>query len=467
MHANSSVKRRRGLSKFLQKEADRRRRKEVEANRSSKNQLSERSRFFFLFFKALCCVIIVLVPLYLPFHQSPFHYKLGRGDIDKQNLQRLPKRVFEAFEVKQIAREDFTTWPGPGKLSGPDSYVRSKSGNLYAGLSDGRIIRITKDKAWEVVVRTGIISLSKRRRSCYLDSSYPIPSSKRGKLCGRPIALRIIPSTSFDSNQSEKFESNVLLITDAYLGLLGINLGRHEDGICRNDVLHDYKLAQSHDLIDKSMCRLRVLADRVTGEKKQFRFLSGLAVVSHLNSFRIFFTEASTLYDFHNSRYEILSNNDVENGRAFEFRPLTKTVVVLEDSLPFVTSISVDSKRKGHLLFTFPAAQVVYRYDYLSNSKDSSKIVEKLQLISNQTKLSVYWIAESGNTALALTNQNQIFQCTKFSFFLRKWIAGVLPYNWLSICIEETLQLYSIKRNNDSDKKKSPSFLVGPLWTIL
>ncbi|CAJ1960308.1 unnamed protein product [Cylindrotheca closterium] len=135
---------------------------------------------------------------------------------------------------------------GKGDLLGPESLVLGNYAGkevLFAGLTDGRIVRIEEttennnrsDLSWVSLVRTGSIPLSDST-SC--GKGWFADTSNTEAICGRPLGMQLVkrstvdPSHSDDSSTTQEDE-DVLVIADPYIGLLMIT-GIYEDTAMRH-----------------------------------------------------------------------------------------------------------------------------------------------------------------------------------------------------------------------------------------
>ena len=110
---------------------------------------------------------------------------------------------------------------GKGKLVGPESMVTSADGEwLYAGLGDGRIVRIDASLAAHVTIaRTGADA-----DTCGVDGERwggPTDRYELESLCGRPLGLRLVRRALLVPS-GDPFEM-VLVVADAYKGLLMVS----------------------------------------------------------------------------------------------------------------------------------------------------------------------------------------------------------------------------------------------------
>ena len=112
---------------------------------------------------------------------------------------------------------------GIGDLVGPESLVTATHNGaayMFAGLGDGRIVRLSEDGnhddlSWTTVIRTGEDS-----EKC--GKGGPADTTKTEEFCGRPLGMKLIKRSSIDSTDYDEDE-DVLVVADAYKGLLMIS----------------------------------------------------------------------------------------------------------------------------------------------------------------------------------------------------------------------------------------------------
>lgn len=120
--------------------------------------------------------------------------------------------------LPELARNELLTGHvervGEGVLPGPESLVNFQDEFLFAGLVDGRVVRKRKGATdWETVARTG-----EDDPGC--GEGGPFDSRGLGPTCGRPLGMRIVRKSSV---MEAKHDAHVLVVADAYLGLLCVS----------------------------------------------------------------------------------------------------------------------------------------------------------------------------------------------------------------------------------------------------
>jgi hypothetical protein len=168
-------------------------------------------------------VVIIAVLLSWPSPTSPVSYSLGDlPTFPSTGLAQL--RVMTRDNVTQIAK---------GLLTAAEAIVFDKHGNMYAGCADGRIIRIkmehleafataaattptTTSSIIELITYTGDYERAKSMGlTCGTYAAEPV--------CGRPLGME------FDSE-------NILLVADAYYGLVSVDVIERTVTILTNSI---------------------------------------------------------------------------------------------------------------------------------------------------------------------------------------------------------------------------------------
>lgn len=143
---------------------------------------------------------------------------------------------------------------GVDDLVGPESLISTMHNGkeyMFSGLGDGRIVRLVGgndddgvDLSWTTVSRTGADDENCGRGG-------PTDTTNTEELCGRPLGMKIVKRSSVDNNTHLDDDEDVLVVADAYKGLLmvsGIFPGQEENG------------------------KVHVLATRANSDDKNYKF---------------------------------------------------------------------------------------------------------------------------------------------------------------------------------------------------
>ena len=127
-------------------------------------------------------------------------------------------------KVEQIGVDD---------LVGPESLISTTHNGkeyMFAGLGDGRIVRLVggndgdgADLSWTTVSRTGADD-----KNC--GKGGPSDTTNNEELCGRPLGMKIVKRSSVDNNINIDDDEDVLVVADAYKGLLMVSGIFEDDG---------------------------------------------------------------------------------------------------------------------------------------------------------------------------------------------------------------------------------------------
>lgn len=204
-----------------------------------------------------------------------------------------------------------------GEIEGPESFAVDKSGMLYTGLADGRIISFKNGESWKTVARTGI-------------NSSQCGSFELEPLCGRPKAMK------FDSDGN-------LVLVDSHKGLLKVHIASGEV---------ETLVSSEHG------------ADGVS-----FKFLNGLDISKDGT---IYFTDSSTKWDRRYHKYEVMEVNKL--GRLLSYNPRTKVVKTLKDQLCLPNGISLSADESHIMIVEMSVAQIT-KFHLKGTKKGSAEIM--------------------------------------------------------------------------------------------
>jgi sugar lactone lactonase YvrE len=182
----------------------------------------------------------------------------------------------------------------------------SQTGDVYTGVSDGRIVRIRNDR-YKTVAQFG-------------DPEKCINPWEIEK-CGRPLGLR------FDSK-------GLLYVADAYYGLHTVNV--------------------------TSGKITRILSSKKKIGSRKPRFLDDLVISEGKTGSVIYFTDASKKWDLKNVFYTVGEHD--ESGRVIKFDTRTKNATVLMKNLGFPNGIELTDDKTAILVCEFNNRRIMRHY---------------------------------------------------------------------------------------------------------
>jgi len=276
----------------------------------------------------------------------------------------------------------------------PESYAVDAKGNLYASMRDGSIQRlynfaINNDSMgtyeYELIVRTGSIATGDDGKKLPTLEQCRQDNDRLQPKCGTPLGLR-----------ASATDANKLLVADAYLGLLELDLTTR---------------------------KLSVLVNR-DDKGEPFKFTN--SVVQSKRTGIIYFTDSSTKFYLNGYIDDVLEGTG--NGRLFSFNPATRELRLLADSLYFANGIAIsneyalndvkssDETADGNadtdeFLFVAETTRARIR-KYNTRTGEMSMLIEHLPCLPDNLK--------SGSTKL---NKDKIWiGCSSFATPFVKWM---------------------------------------------
>uniref|UniRef100_A0A4D5R9U6 Adipocyte plasma membrane-associated protein n=1 Tax=Scolopendra viridis TaxID=118503 RepID=A0A4D5R9U6_SCOVI len=330
-------------------------------------------------------VTVLLLSIVLAFIPSPL-------DDPQHHIFNAPPKLEGPLAVNyklQRARRLFEN-----ESFAPESFAADGKGNIYTGLGDGRIVRITADGQQQFITRTG-----QHHSKCGGESME--------HMCGRPNSLRI------DADGH-------LIVADAYKGLLKVLL---PEGIVQ--VLIPSKLG-------------------VGGVP--FKFLNGLEITK---TGLIYFTESSTKWMRREHRYDILELNRL--GRLMVYDPKKKTSRVLLTDLHFANGLAL-SHEEHFLLISETSICRILKY-YLTTSKEGQTEVFADNLPGYPDNIRMN---SNGNYYVGMSYAR--FDSSPFYLYLdylgpfpnlRSFIAKLLPLSWYDIFLPKHAIVVELNRKGE------------------
>jgi len=154
-------------------------------------------------------------------------YRLIKDGVSPVALSLPDLPEFPAISSKQNDLTGKVEILGQNDLVGPECLVEAtyKGKELFfLSLADGRIVRLAHNSdgstTWDTVVRTGSIPDDDDTGICKGD---PHDSSNKESVCGRPLGMKIVKRSTVDPNPRGKDNEDVLVVADAYGGLLMVD----------------------------------------------------------------------------------------------------------------------------------------------------------------------------------------------------------------------------------------------------
>lgn len=305
---------------------------------------------------------------------------------------------------------------GPAMLLGPESLVVSRSPEggeaLFAGLQDGRIVRITHTgeggaPEWRTVIkRTGRFHSSGR-----CGDGGPADLTGTEPTCGRPLGLRAARrSLVLPSNPGASPDEEVLLVADAYYGLLCVLHPHGGEGPAPG---------------------MLTLATRARGDPEGANFTMPNDVVVAPDG-TVYFTETSTEYQRRRIFYAALSGKPT--GRLLAWRDGKGAKVVAKNLwMPNGLTLSTDGR---HLLLVSGTA--VLRYNLATGKMEPKPLVESLPGTGDNIRTMSHLPSEDpsvAGTPCYLTGLGSLYaqpfsllHASKDLPWLRQLLTALLPY---------------------------------------
>ncbi|CAH3043644.1 unnamed protein product [Pocillopora meandrina] len=281
-----------------------------------------------------------------------------------------------------------------GDLVGPESIAADSTGTLYAGLADGRIVKLEGDKVVDVV-RTG-----KQMANCGTPEAEPT--------CGRPLGMRF-----------DKYGIN-LIVADAYLGLLEVN--------------------------PKARTVSTLVPPSPGMNNRPFRFVNDLDIARDRT---IYFTDSSSKWQRRQLHYSILEGDNT--GRLMAYHPKTGEMEVLMDGLHFANGVQI-SPDGDHVLVAETGALRIMKYYIKGEHEGKSEVfAQNLPGFPDNIRLSSkggYWVG----IATVRTDFFDLFQLYPRA---KSFTAKVFSLPWL---IGKTSRNYGLLLELDENGHITRSF---------
>lgn len=210
-------------------------------------------------------------------------------------------------------------------VAGPESFVFDDADNLYAGLSDGRVVRIgggtvrgeTRFSARGESVETLAYTGDPNKVAPLPCTEYKTVPGDLEPMCGRPLGM------AFDSTHRR------LVVIDAYLGLMDMAVAK-ADGSDGGDAGADAKMTP--------------LTTSVAGK----RIVFGNAVVVSADGQRIYFTSSSSQFSRAQFAQAVLAQD--KTGRVLCYDRSNKQTTVLADGIAFANGLVFADASESALL---------------------------------------------------------------------------------------------------------------------
>lgn len=289
-----------------------------------------------------------------------------------------------------------------GEALAPEDLVQAADGAVFAGLSDGRVVRFS---------RSGDPRRPLEMRN-FTRTGQELPACgtlEAEQACGRPLGLVFAPSKPFEAfikriPSPELFPANqVLLVADAAKGLLLV------------DAAGNKALLFNH------------VMDRATRERQRVNFMNGVAISRDGST--VFVTESSRKYARSQVVLEFLERHP--SGRLLRFEPESGRVSVIAERLPFPNGLAMleDAEGKESLLIALTTGNKLSKY-----SIEDSKLEDFAFLPSEPDNVGVEVINGKKVVIAGLaTPSSGIIGYLKDRVKMRK-VLGMLP-PWVSVVL--------------------------------
>lgn len=359
---------------------------------------------------AVACVLALLTLLALNSPTSPVPFELPP-------LKPLPPST---SDVLLRARH-----VGVGSLVGPESLAASFDGNaLYAGLADGRIVRVVGDdlSSWKTIARTGAGAVT-----CGVDGEkWAGPADVHGReaACGRPLGLRVLRRKLLVSSGDP--DEEVLVVADAYSGLLMVS------GLAR---------PTGESVVD-------VLATRAQGDdpRKPFSLLNDVAVTADGD---VYFTETSRTFQRRRIMYAVFDGRP--DGRLLKWDRARGVAVVVRDRLLLPNGVTPMHGEEGALLLVLNVTQA---WEYHPSSDELRHFADFLGTGDNVRThehtpsgraARCYWLGWGSKNALPFS----LLHALRHATLLRRLATAILPYRWLVSLVPLTGMLAALDERGE------------------
>ena len=307
---------------------------------------------------------------------------------------------------------------GEGDLLYPEAIAvsKDKESTAFLSLGDGRIVRLNTDTfEWQTVIYTGEEAKTSDGKSTLKDAKVvcgrggPADDTNMEALCGRPLGLWLTNRASVDPEyQDEAKDEDVLLVADAYKGLLMVTN------------------------IYGGVADIKTLASRADTDPPDYNFtlLNGVVQLSNGD---VYLTETSQ--KFQRRRIFHAAMDGAPTGRLLRYRKhldgRTSVQVMTENNIYMANGMAISHDEKSILIV---GGVKIWRYDLESNKGQLSPFVDvmpgtgdnirAMNELPGGKKMKCYWAVLGGTF-------KQPFSLLKFLSdkpWLRSVVLALVPY---------------------------------------
>uniref|UniRef100_T1JJK8 Strictosidine synthase conserved region domain-containing protein n=1 Tax=Strigamia maritima TaxID=126957 RepID=T1JJK8_STRMM len=261
----------------------------------------------------------------------------------------------------------------------PESFAADKKGNLYTGMGDGRIMRISSEGQLQFITRTG-----RHHSKCGRESMEPV--------CGRPNSIRV------DSDGN-------LFVADAYKGLLKI-------------------------LLPEGIVHVIIPAEKGI-DGIPFKYLNGLEISQ---SGLVYFTESSTKFERRDQLYDILELNNF--GRLMVYDPKSRISRVLVKGLFFPNGIAFNMEESYILITELSLCRITKYYLQTSKQGQTEVFTENLPGFPDSIRRNARGNYYVGFSSVRLDGFNTFYLLMDYLGpfpSLRTLLTKILPKSWFDV----------------------------------
>jgi hypothetical protein len=323
-------------------------------------------------------------------------------------------------------------------------------GTMFASLGDGRVVRLTgidepSGPTWSTVLRTGpsVDALTRGGASAAADEEdedddddydddrggdygrrcgsggpsddHPIHGPSE-HICGRPLGMWLSTPSSGRTTTTRRREDDVLLVADAYRGLLSVS-------------------GNIYGLPGPGKAEVRVLATRADSDPPGYKFalLNSVLQIPDDSGGDVYMTETSTRFQRRRIFHAVMDG--APDGRLLRYRPKEKTVEVVADGIYMANGLALTHDGTGLLVVS---GVRILRYDISSGTLDTTRPfvdampgtgdnVKTMDVLPNGERRRCYWVALGGT-------YKRPFSILKFLSdmpMLRSVLLAIVPYRKL------------------------------------
>jgi len=308
---------------------------------------------------------------------------------------------------------------------------------MFASLGDGRVVRLTgidepSGPTWSTVLRTGpsVDALTRGGTSAADEEDdydrggdygrrcgsggpsddHPIHGPSE-HICGRPLGMWLSPPPPGRSSTRRREDGDVLLIADAYRGLLSVTGNIYGPGPAKG---------------------VRVLATRADSDPPEYTFalLNSVLQIPDDSGGDVYMTETSTRFQRRRIFHAFMDG--APDGRLLRYRPKEGTVEVAAKGIYMANGLALTHDGTGLLIVS---GVRILRYDISSGTLDTARPfveampgtgdnVKAMDVLPNGEKRRCYWAGLGGPYKRPLS----ILKFLSTRPMLRSVLLAIVPY---------------------------------------